>query len=84
MALIPKDVQAAVAAAKGSLYGIPGITMSFDTACGTIRNWAQDHLLDDPEEDEDGPIYYDHDDPRRDAAQKLRDLVGAELYPYVR
>jgi hypothetical protein len=84
--LIPSDVREAIAAANGSLYGIPGDPgrPSFDTACDTIRSWASDALMDDPMYDDEGPICYDFDEPPRTAEQKLRDLVGSELFPYVR
>lgn len=84
--MIPDDVRAAIAAANGSLYGIPGDPdrPSFTDACDTIRTWAHDNLSDDPVEDEDGPIWYDSDDPWRSAETKLKDLVGRELYPYVK
>ena len=90
--IMPDDVRAAIAAAQGSLFGISGDPdrPTFSQACVTIREWAQANLEDDatevpdPETGEWVPIEFDPDDPCRTAADKLRALVGPELFPYVR
>lgn len=83
---LPKEVGHAIAQANASLFGIPPIEMPFSDAVDTIRAWADENLFDDPLEDDDGePVEYDFhgDDKWKSREDKIRDLCGKELAPYI-